>query len=164
MQIRIPITFVLHKLQPTWADLRFGLERALINEADVVQAAIEWVSQSPDASDSEIELAGLYRNELNRVPELLRELTASSEAIRATIEKKWLFLLLAWLYDQKESIDDPLGKVEEVYADFGYPKEIAGFVRYMPAQDGYRPQDHTREENLNRLFRLWNDYLTACNF
>jgi hypothetical protein len=161
MQIRIPIEYVLQKAHPTWADLRLGLEKGFIDNSDVVQAAVEYTSQNPNANSVEIELAGLFRNETSRVPQLLGELVASSQTDNNKIEKRWLYLVLAWIYDQRESLEDPLGMVEEVHADFGYPEEVSGFVRYMQPRDGYRPQDHTREENLYRLFRLWNEYLMS---
>jgi hypothetical protein len=161
MQTRIPVDYVLRMMPPTWADLRFGLERGFISEADVVEAAVKVVSEKLNPSSVEIELAGLLRKEVSHVPLLLTALVASSETTEDTTRRRWLYLVLAWLYDRRESLDDPLGMVEEVYADFGYPEEIAGFVRYMPPRDGYRPQDHTREENIDRLFRLWSEYLAV---
>jgi hypothetical protein len=161
MRTRIPIHYVLGKMRPTWADLRFGLQRGYINETDVVEAAVEQVRDNPDATSTEIDLAGLLKNEVNHVRLLLHQLASTPETADATAAKKWLYLVLAWLYDQRESLDDPLGAVEAVYADFGYPEEIVGFVRYMPPRDEYRPQDHSREENVSRLFRLWNEYLAA---
>lgn len=32
--------------------------------------------------------------------------------------------------------DDFNSKTEEVYADFGYPEDMAGFIRYMPLTEG----------------------------
>ncbi|MBC1501252.1 DUF2247 family protein [Listeria weihenstephanensis] len=46
-----------------------------------------------------------------------------------TIEKEWLF-------DIRQEFEDPFGMVEEIYADFDYPEEIAKIVRYMPVSAG----------------------------
>ncbi len=37
--------------------------------------------------------------------------------------------------ENRETVEDPFAVVEELYADFDYPEEIAGFVRYMPPED-----------------------------
>jgi hypothetical protein len=163
MQIRIPIEYILRVTQPTWSDLRFGLERGFIDEVDVVKAAVEQVKQVSDHSDAEVELAGLDQSNVNwnYVTNLLNDLAVRSDTTNPIVERKWLYLVLAWIYSQKELLHDPLGMVEEVYADFGYPEEIAGFVRYMPPSDTYSPQDHSYEENISRLFQLWNEYLVT---
>ena len=44
----------------------------------------------------------------------------------------------------------------EVYSDFGYPPRIAGFVRYMPAE---QPDLGSRELNEQRLYENWKRYL-----
>ncbi|ECW8277118.1 DUF2247 family protein, partial [Listeria monocytogenes] len=41
-------------------------------------------------------------------------------------------------------------KTEEVYADFGYPEDMAGFIRYMPLTEG-----KSMEES-------WQAYLTSA--
>jgi len=56
-------------------------------------------------------------------------------------------------------VPDPLQEVEELYADFGYPDAIGDFVRFLPPNDGYHPELHTKDENERRLFRHWEEYL-----
>jgi hypothetical protein len=70
-----------------------------------------------------------------------------------------MLLTLDWVLTNRESFKDPLGEVEEIYADFDYPQEIAPLVRYMPPTDGWRPGEHSAEVNLARLFRLWADFV-----
>jgi hypothetical protein len=66
---------------------------------------------------------------------------------------------LRWLYDNRDRFPDPLQEVAEVYADFGYPESISGFVKYLPPSDGYQPELHTKEENQQRLYQHWREYL-----
>ena len=81
------------------------------------------------------------------------------ERTEAELRDKWLYLVLAWLYEQRGAVPDPLQTVEEVYADFGYPEEIAGLIRYMP-MDG--PDLGSREANERRLFERWRQYLDSA--
>ena len=72
------------------------------------------------------------------------------------IRSKWLYLVLIWIFEHRESYPDPLQTVEEVYADFGYPERIADFVRYMPMNE---PDLVSRELNEQRLYEKWKRYV-----
>jgi len=77
----------------------------------------------------------------------------------STIRQKWLFIVLSWLWNNRASFEDPLSEVEIIYADFDYPAEIEGFVKYMPPSDGYDPSTHSQTENMNHLMENWVNYL-----
>lgn len=77
-------------------------------------------------------------------------------------QRVWLFLLLSWLYKNRESVKNPLGKVEVVYSDFDCPEEISAFVGSMPPSDGYSPGLHTPDENNKRLLKNWKEYLAEA--
>jgi hypothetical protein len=47
------------------------------------------------------------------------------------------------LYENRESLGNPLDDIEDVYEYFDHPLEIRGLIRYMPAEGEYRPQDHS---------------------
>ena len=36
----------------------------------------------------------------------------------------WLYLLLKHVYEHRKNFDDPLGEVEILHADFGYPEDV----------------------------------------
>jgi hypothetical protein len=75
------------------------------------------------------------------------------------IRDKWLYLVLAWLYEHRAEVPDPLQRVEEVYADFGYPEQLANFVRYLPMEG---PGLGSREANERRLFERWKRYIDGA--
>lgn len=158
----IPYSFVRERLKLSWRDALWGYEHQMIGWSAVVDLATDrFCAGSNDLL--EIELAGLTKMETFQVGDLLRELAnASSGDDSAIVQRKWLYLSLAWLFENKASIPDPLGDVESIYADFDYPPEIENFVRYMPVTDGYDPSAHTKDENENRLFRKWREYLVAA--
>lgn len=80
----------------------------------------------------------------------------TSEQEDSISQRKFLYAILNWVYEHREHYADPLEVVEIIYADFDYPEEIAGFVRYMPTTD---PVLSTLELNRERLFNKWKDYL-----
>jgi hypothetical protein len=140
----------------------WGYERQLIGWSTLVDLTVDkLVSGSNDIN--EIQLAGVRKNEASQAGELLQTLAnAEPKELDSFKCRKWRFLVLAWLYDNKAQFADPLTEVELVYADFEYPHEIASFVRFMPTTDGYDPRQFSKPENEKRLFDLWQKYLTAA--
>ncbi len=162
MLISIPYSFVRERLKLSWRDALWGYEHQMIGWSAVVDLATDRLCAGSN-DPLEIELAGLTKMETFQVGELLRELAnASPEEDSAIAQRKWLYLSLAWLFENKASIPDPLEGVESIYADFDYPPEVESFVRYMPVTDGYDPSAHTKDENENRLFEKWREYLVVA--
>lgn len=158
----IPSSFLREHIRLSWRDALWGYERQMLGWSSIVDLATDRLCEGSD-EQLEIELSCLGKSEAQQVGELLRKLAASEkeeEGIAA--ERKWLYLQLAWLFANRANIADPLGYVESIYADFDYPNEIAGFVRYMPVTDGYDPAQHSHEDNERRLFDNWKRYLDAA--
>ena len=155
----VPFSFIKN-VSLSWRDALWGYERQLIGWSGIVDFAVDRVSAGSD-NPLEIELSGLGKSETQQVGELLRAL-ANRELDKKceTAEKKWLFLVLAWLFERRADVSDPLSEVETIYADFDYPSEIESFVGYMPATDGYDSSKQSIEENNARLFAKWEKYLS----
>jgi hypothetical protein len=155
MQLRIPYRFVRDRVRLSWREVRFGLENELLDPEVPVELAGDRVAEIADPSAALVELAGAGKNEPTL--EIVEQLAQSEpEPPENEIRDKWLYLVLAWIYERRDEISDPLQRVEEVYADFDYPERIATFVRYMP-MDG---EDlGSREANERRLFERWKRYL-----
>jgi hypothetical protein len=154
----VPFEFVEKEAPLTWADLLWGYRRSFLSWRDLVHAAEKKVAEG-SSNDLEIELASVDKESVWKVSELAERLAAKDDGTQNQSKMKWLFLVLAWLFEKRFELDDPLGKVEEIYADFDYPSEIESFVRYMPPTDGYAPQEHSKEENYTRLIRKWGEFL-----
>jgi hypothetical protein len=154
----VPLEFAQSKVTLNWADLMWAYERALLTWKDLVRVASESVAKG-STDILEYQLSCVDKESVWKVRDLANELSKAQSATGVDSEKKWLFLELSWAYENRKNIPDPLGLVEEIYADFGYPSEIESFVRYMPVVDGYDPVSHTLEENNRRLFENWRRFL-----
>jgi hypothetical protein len=155
VQLRIPYHFLRSRVRMSWREMRFGLANDLLDPHAPVDLAVDQVTELAEPSAALLELAGASKNE--PTSDLVEDL-ANDEAPRSDneIRDKWLYLVLAWLYEHRGEYPDPLQRVEEVYADFGYPEQIAKFVRYMPMEG---PDLGSREANEGRLFDRWKRYL-----
>ncbi len=156
----LPTEFTLNRTNLTWQEVRYGHARKWLGWKDVANVAIKKIQRKAEIGQVEIELSELTKETAWRVSELLDRI-ASSETPEAEsdIRRKWLFIVLNWLYENQSSYEDPLREVEVVYAEFDYPEEMKSFVRFLPPSDGYRPQDHSKEENVARIFDLWRRFI-----
>jgi hypothetical protein len=154
----IPYEFISQRAELGWNEIKFGLDQQLIKPKAAVDRATEQLCRVDATPKEVVELASLTGSEsvADLVSHLARnEAPVSEEQVKA----KWLYLVLAWLFENRESLVDALGMVESVYSDFDYPKEIASFVRYMP-MDG--PDLGNREQNEARMFDRWKTYLNRA--
>ena len=147
--------FVLAEDVPmTSEDLRYGFGRSFLKSADVVVLATHEFGRGAD-DDVLVALGSLLRDEAARVPEVLKLLDDPEWAHDPRESaRKWLYLQLKAAYDERERLNDPLGVVEEIYADFDYPPTVAAFVRYMPLRPGDEP-------GTGPLMDRWRSYLTG---
>src|SRR5262245_29014704 len=157
IRLRIPHSFIRGRIPMTWRDVLFGLEQELLDPSAPADFAWE---QLTGQQDFEPELVDLARLEKWAPSRWLVETLARREQGQAPEEtqRKWLYLVLAWFFEHRDEIADPLGRVELVYADFGYPAEIESFVGYMPSD----APNLGPEQNKARLFAKWNVHLEEC--
>jgi hypothetical protein len=142
----------------SWRHMSWALDQGLVGWKDLVEFAKEGtpVTESfPEATES---LRTLDKSSAHRTRELVEFLSGAEPQIaQEEIKRKWWALILDWILTNRGSFDDPLAEVEEIYADFDYPEELAPLVRYMPPTDGWRPDEHSSEANIDRLYRHWRD-------
>lgn len=134
-----PSFLLAEQIPLTAEDLRYGLEHFFIKERAVIDIAVAQVRRG--TSDPLLhELAALLRDEVERVPEVLDAL-GDPERIQDPREsaRKWLYLQLKAAYSQRALLRDPLGVVEQIYADFNYPPLVSPFVRHLPPQADGKP-------------------------
>lgn len=155
----IPLSFVDMRLRLAWSDIAWGFQNGWLDAVSVVEYAVSQLAEGEDQSVAVVELAGLTRSEFVEVPFLLEKVVSTGAEDSTISRRKWLYLVLAWVYEHRADLADPLEVVEQLYADFGYPEEIQGFVRYMPPESNYEPKAHTHAENVDRLLSKWKEYL-----
>jgi hypothetical protein len=153
--IPVATEFVLHVVRVGWPEIVWAYEMHIIgwrNLTEFAKAGVDGIVVDNALS----QLANLTKEEASNAGDLARSLAAARVPIpEVTIKKKWLYVLLRWLHERKQEFPDPLGLVEQIYTDFGYPEEIEGLVRWMPSAEPV--QD--REEGLARIEQKWMSYL-----
>jgi len=147
----VPVVYIADRTVLTPPELVYGYRQGWLSDADVVALALAAYQQGPVPAAEE-ELALLLSDDLDRVPDLIDELEADGETAEGGEARGvWLYLALAWLYEHRSEVPDPLGVVEMLFADFDYPLEIAGIVRFMPVPPG-EPTGSVAVENRWRAY------------
>ncbi|MCA4133407.1 DUF2247 family protein [Arthrobacter sp. M4] len=137
-------------------DLRFGLWHYYVKPLETIELAVGLVARG-SADPVVQELAGLLHDETDRVEELLG-INREHDEIPAEVSsdagaaRKWLYLQLKAAFLERRLLADPLAVVEQLYADFGQPSTISGFVRSL-----YAPPDEEPEER--PLIQRWEQFL-----
>lgn len=157
MDRSIPIDFILNKKKPTWRQVSLGVEEGWLEFNSVIKFAEILVSEG-DYRTEVLDIASITDTSSSIANELFI-LSKNEQENNQEERMYWLRIILAWIYENKEKFDDPLGIVEGLYADFDYPDEIRNLVRYNEAEAGYRPQDFSSQENTERLLGLWKKYI-----
>lgn len=139
----------------SWVEIRHGIEQKWLEPSIAIDRAMDLVS-SDEYSELEFEMASLGYDQSNEVMTTLNRICPCVTENDIDAEK-WSKILLTWLLLNKSDYSDPLQEIEIIYADLGYPEEIAHLVRYMPSES---PRD---------LFVKWatytskNDHLSDAN-
>lgn len=156
--MNIPLSFSMKRAPLTWGDVVWAYHKNILSWKDLVSFA-DFKISSGYFDDQEMEISLLGKDRIADISAAADSLAGLNEVRERIAKNKWLYLSLAWLFENKEHMDDPLSVVEDIYADFEYPPQIQSFVRYMPATDNYAPRDHTAEENNERLMGLFEAFL-----
>jgi hypothetical protein len=149
--------YISQRIKLTWKEILYGIEKNYIYPDVAIEFAINEVSEKEEYPEELIELASLTKEE--SVHPYLKRLVDSEETQEDdVIRDKWLYLILDWIYNNKDKYLDSLQIVEEIYAEFDYPEQITTFVRYMPSD---APDLGSAQLNEERLYRNWKSYLDS---
>lgn len=139
----------------TWHELDFAYKQSIAERQDVVAFAVDVLEEEMLGYEQVLELAIIEEyEEISSVLNALLGIEPPQE--EKEIKGKWLYLLLADLYENRKDYENALAVVEELYADFDYPEEITNFVRYMPSEEAKKL---TEQANVERLISNWKKYL-----
>lgn len=156
----LPTAYVLGQVSLAWRELLWGYDHGWINWDCLTEFATRQLVSKNSNPMAEVELAGLLAIESYRARDLAEELAHNEPPMsEGAVGGKWLYLILRWIFENRERTVEPFALVEALYADFDYPHEIARFVRYMPPEDGYEPRKHSQAENEGHMLEQWRDYL-----
>jgi len=148
----IPADFIWSHASLTLAEMACGFREGWVDRDAVISWAV--LQSRQGVNDPKIEeLAGLLADEKSRVDSILARVKV--ECTSPENQAKWLYLVLAWLYENRAAIPSVLDVIEMIYSDFDYPSVMEPFVPYMPPPPNSEPSE-------SGLISRWRSYLEDC--
>jgi hypothetical protein len=128
----IPSSFIIEKTSWSLPELRWAFDNGIIGAQIVVDVVTSMAARDGDDSNIVTRLAAVTHAELPEVSEILSAVPLENGEVDL-IRRKWVWLVLSWLYEHHRDDDDVLEQIDGLYADFGYPPEMVAFGPYAPA-------------------------------
>lgn len=123
-----------------WNTIYVGYLLKRLKLEDLKEYALDFAEKNQDSITEPISEL-ILKNDNNGLIELLRDIFLSLN-IEVPTEKtiiwnlewsKWRYCILSEINKHISDARELLQKIEEVYADFGYPEDMNSFIYYMPA-------------------------------
>lgn len=145
-------------LVTSWGDVAFGTAHGLLSVEEVARYALSRVDESTpdDVLPALLDLAygGLPISDAVRVCESL----ASPEELSAA-KDRWEYAAVRDVLARDVPAEQKLKDLDDVYALFGYPEEMKGFVYYMPARENLAESEAGALSPQERLLAKAEGYL-----
>ncbi|MBE5928282.1 MAG: DUF2247 family protein [Lachnospiraceae bacterium] len=157
LSIQIPFSYATELVNINWNDILFAVSNGYFDKNSAIEYAVSLLGNET-VEEEVTELAISKAFEVTK-EEILEKYVAKLACKEIENEKKEakdkiMYILLSLLFENKEKFEDPLRAVEIVYADFGFPKSVEKFVRYMPIEDG-------ESIGAEQMYKHWEDYLNS---
>jgi hypothetical protein len=153
VRFAIPGSFVLEHVHLSWTDALFGIDHGILAPTAVTDIAAARIDEH--SAPALVELATAAPDAPHR--DLVVSLAnAEPPCCADAMRERLLYLMLAYAYQERTRLADPLAVVEAVYADLGYPDSIRHLVRSVPSE---LPDLGSREQNERQLLAQWKAYL-----
>jgi len=143
--------FVTEQMRVNWGDLFWAATNKWLTAKSLAGLADELAG-----ADDELRVAistALDHDEaaLQRIFEREAIIDAATETI---LRERWMRLAVAWLYQHRESLDDPWAVLEQIWEAFGHPESLNGLIRWMPAPPGEEPGE-------SGMLERWRAYIAS---
>ncbi|HCQ89497.1 MAG TPA: DUF2247 domain-containing protein [Clostridium sp.] len=150
-----------NNIEYDWKTVYVGLKLNFIDGEEVQNYAVSIIENAESINENIMKLA--WGIEEERLEESIRNILEdagiedSSKELELE-ERKWRYCILKQI-SNTYSCRDIINKINDVFAHFGYPVDMVGFINYMPPSDVYNPAEYTYNENFDRLISNFNNFL-----
>lgn len=147
-----------------WDSIYVGIKEDILTADSAVLYASEFIEEYPHI-DSPETIQILIEDNINK-DTILPLICKIADIHKASTKKlndakrvlRYAFLLT--LKNESANNHKLLEGAEEIYAVFGYPKDMENFISYMPANDNYDPSTHSTDENMQHLIDNFDTFMT----
>ena len=161
----IPYDYFSSLVRLNWNDIFFGINhRYFTHKAAIEHASLELSNNLDNSPQEVLELVlltpkeSIFPHSIHPYIDILVERVTEKEK-NETMDKM-MYVILNWIFENKEQFIDLEKILELIYADFGYPESLRKIAGYAPKSWKnffvYKSLNETYEE---RLFGNWTEFL-----
>ena len=121
-----------------WHALQVGLQQGWASRRDVIDFAVDWLVSHQDENDHRVALmAGGESCDDEELGQLLSSYVSSNDLSFSEddTKDKWRLAHLWALNASEQNSELQLDRLEELYAEFGYPEDMMACSRYFVPPD-----------------------------
>jgi hypothetical protein len=151
-RFKIPGTFIADRVTLTTEEVAYGRRWGWLDDHSTVQVLLAKLQGGGKLSEAEERWALALADEVEggNLPDISAEGSDDSPEVIAV----WVYLSVARLSESIPVRQQLFDIIEELYADFGYPEEMEGFVKYMPPPAGGRVGIAGMTERLDSFLKV----------
>jgi len=156
--ISIPYTYCSESVALNWNDILFAIKNNFLPHQSAIEHAISKL-ENDDYPQIVLDLACLTQKEAvypHSIHPYIDELAnLETEDEKNKTKDKIMYVLLKWVFANRECYEEPLQVVQFIYDDFDFPKQISSFAGYMLTE----PDLGLIELNEQRALDNWKTFL-----
>ena len=146
----------------SWQTIKVGFDLKRITLNEIQNYAIAFLKKHPNVINEYISevIIGIKDYEMdsylkNIILSLDDDIPEKNKQSWNLEWRKWRYCILNAMFHKINDKDKLLNSVAGLYADFGYPKDMEGFINYMPAKEPLI----TPQEGQQRLLKNVEEFL-----
>lgn len=129
-----PLSVLIDLGLACWSTIYFGLKKRWVGRAEIFEFAMSQLLNGCESERDVIIAGGEYLSD----EELLEVISKEIEVTNCVAEMdKWRLAFLLCIDSSNDSEENKIKRLQEVYADFDYPEDMASCSIY--SQDGVGP-------------------------
>lgn len=150
------------KLTLDWYIIYYGIKNNLLCTESAQEYVFRKLERDETISEEELELAWKINDPLEVLEKIEKfpDIQLDSTKQRTNAKNKIRIAIIANLRKRETNISKLFEEINLIYEIFDYPADMECFVSYMPPDDGYIPNEHTKEENESRLLRKLDCFIS----
>ena len=136
MNILRPVNVLEECILLNWSSLLIGWNNNWLTKQDIINYAVKWLQNNPmETNEAIILLSGAEQYDDDEIRRLLLGIIEKKQLIdEATEIDKWRLAHLIILSQENIDPEKKIVRLEELYAEFGYPADMRLCSRYGPSQ------------------------------
>lgn len=141
--------FVEQNIKVDWGDLAWALSNHWLDVSSIAELA-EVLALKNEYLFTSLAIARI-NNDAPALETLVFQQAQKFTVPDELIRERWMLLAVRWLYQHRNTFDNPWLVIEELWAAFGYPSSLNCLIRWMPIPSDRKAGEETMLEKWHTL-------------